>query len=475
MRFEKVLLVFPVYKCIVGSFIPPIGLGYIAQSLEDNGIEYEVIDMGSGDTHRTLKKKIEEFKPDLVGISLMSVNYKSSYNIINFIKTIDRNACIVVGGPHISAIKSKIFEECESIDFGIAYDGEKAIVELCKGENLEEIEGLIYRDKGTTIHIRNKELESNLDIFSYPLYNKFRLNSYITGGIGIVTSRGCPHKCIFCSIPKYAGSKYRMRSINNIVEEIEYRYDCGYKNIMICDDNFAFDKDRVIEICNRIIKLNLKDLTFHVSFGLRADTVDKEILAKMKKAGFKYITFGVESGSDKILKSIRKGETLKTIDNAVADATGIGLEVTLFFTIGHPVETFNDFNESLAFSRKYNIADAEFFPLVPYPETELFDFVSKGKYFILYPEHYLNNPSIWYKKPVFATPCFTEKERIKAINMGLTTRKNIKYTWMKSMLRRLGIFSGIFAMIYSNNAIQKILNHSRIRRYLIAVFNKISL
>ncbi|MBN2121108.1 MAG: radical SAM protein [Candidatus Omnitrophica bacterium] len=476
MRFSKVLLVFPDCRARLGAIRPPIGLGYIEQALENAGVECDVVDMAASGSSSSLRRRLNYFKPDLAGLSLMSTKYKASYDIIGFIKSISPYTYIAVGGQHVSIFRKKVLEDCQYIDFGVVSEGEDTICQLCGNEEINKIPGLLYRNKTKIIYNADKDLNPNPDVFAYPLYRKFPLKNYVSGEIGIVTSRGCPGQCIFCSVPNCVGKHYRPRSVEHVIAEIEYWYSSGYRQISICDDNFTFDKERVLDLCSVIIKQRFKGLEFNCSYGIRADTVDTEVLLKMKEAGFRYLSFGVESGNDKVLSRIKKGVSLSRISHSIESALEADLEVSLFFTIGHPEETPLEFGDSLAFSRKYQVADAVFHSLIPFPGTELFDFVDKNNYFTVYPEEYLNSPSVWQGsgRPVFSTPSFTAEERLKAVKMADVVRKRISYLWMKRKLRRLGIFSGMLAGLYVADFAQKILMYSRVRKYLKRIFDSLS-
>jgi len=476
MRFNKVLLIYPDFKAgSYGAIRPPAGLGYISQIIENGGIEYDVIDMAAGSSFRALKNKLKIFKPDLVGISMMSIMYKQSYNLVNFIKNVDHRISVAAGGAHLSTFRNKVLEDSRGIDFGIELEGEKTILELCSGKDLKEIKGLYFRENGGVAYNGRREFETNLDLFPYPLYSKFPLKNYISKEIGILASRGCPNRCIFCGSRLAMGDRYRIRSIHNILEEIEYWYSKGYRQICMLDSNFALIKNRVMELCDTVAKMQFKGLELKCDGGLRADTTDRDVLRKMKEAGFRYVSFGIESANERILNNVKKGQSIRDLRRAIEDALALGLEVRLSFVIGSPEETLKEFNESLAFAKEYPVFDAKFYNLVPYPDTELFNFVNKNKYFIAPLGEYLNKPYLLNNmRPAFATPYFSQRERIMANRMAYSVRKHVRYTWMKKRLKSLGFFAGILAKIYVNDYIQKMLAYSKIRGNLKKIFNNLT-
>jgi radical SAM superfamily enzyme YgiQ (UPF0313 family) len=305
---------------------PHPGIGYLSEFLTSNGIENYVIDMRLGYTLKKLMKKIKEINPDLIGITLMTLRHDIAIKIIEKIKS-NFNCKIVVGGPHVSLFRKKVLEECKA-DFAIKHEGEYTLLELCQGKNLKNIKGLIYRNGNKIIENPDRPFIENLDTLPFPKYRKFELEKYpdiftfkknimIKKSIPIITSRGCPFNCIYCPVKTVMGNKWRVRSAENVAEELKYWYKMGYRIFEFWDDNFTLDKKRVYKICDLIKKNNLVNLQLSISNGIRADTVDKRLLKRMKEVGFNHIAFGVEAGNNKILKIIRKGETIETIEIAI--------------------------------------------------------------------------------------------------------------------------------------------------------------
>src|SRR3972149_8832893 len=223
MRFKRVLLIFPSFESDVGSSRPSPSLGYIAQTLDDNYITYSILDMMLGYSFSDLKMKINRFKPDLIGITLFTLHHKMVYEQIAKIKFLFPNVKIVVGGPHATIEREKVIKECPSIDFVCVHEGEELIGELCRGDNLSEIKGLVFRENESIIFTGVRPYQTDLNKYSYPKLNKFELNKYASE-IVIISSRGCPYKCIYCSVQTLSGKKIRIRDIKNVVDEIEYWY-----------------------------------------------------------------------------------------------------------------------------------------------------------------------------------------------------------------------------------------------------------
>ncbi len=433
MKINNVLLIKPIYY---GSHYDnrwlPTGLAYVSEALVKANIKNKIIDMGLGYSLNELKAEIEKFSPQLIGISMMSFGYKHTYEMIKSIKESYPRIRIVVGGPHLSTLREKVLEDCHAIDFGITLEGEETIVELCKGDKpLPEIKGLLYRNNtGEIIYTGDRDFISNLDQNGFPWYSEVELDKY-PRVINIVTSRGCPYHCIYCPVNLAIGKKFRVRSPESVVDELRYCYDKGYREFGIADDNFTLIRKRVWDICDEIEKQGLKGLKISCGNGLRADKVDRELLAKMKEAGFHYIAFGVEGGNNKVLDTLRKGEKIETIEQAIKDACDLGYKVTLFFLLGSPGETKADIEDSVRLATKYPVYDARFYNLIPFPNTQLYEWVKNNNYLRKDPVQFISEASHWKNDPIFETPELSISDRNK-----LNKWANNKVKWHTFKLKR---------------------------------------
>jgi len=346
MRFKRVLLVSPPSTSRYGGLRVPAGIGYIAQALYDNSIEYDYIDMRVGYTWRYLCRKVLAFKPDLVGFSMITVGYKATYKIISDLKRLLPSSKIVAGGHHVTILKEKVLDECNNIDFGVVADGERTIVELCRnGMPYEDIKGLIFRRDQQLVFTGERPPIENLDEYAFPRYKNFNMKDY-SKQVPIHSSRGCVYQCTFCP-NKLIGRKFRTRSAISFVDEIEYWFAKGIRQFAIDDDNFILNKKRVYDICDEIEKRNLKNLFIRCSNGIRADRVDRQLLTRMKEIGVREVGFGVDGGNNKVLGYLKKGETIETIEQAIKDACELGLDVKIFIIVGTPHETRADIEDSI--------------------------------------------------------------------------------------------------------------------------------
>ena len=372
-----------------------------------------------------------------------------------------------MGGPHISVLKEDALKECEAIDLGVVHEGEKTAVELCKGARIDGIKGVLYRDGSLVRYTGDRPFEDDLDAIHFPTYSGFELKKYMLREIDLVTSRGCPYGCTYCTVRLVSGRPVRMRSAPNVADEIEYWYGRGYRNMELADDNFSFDKARVHLICDEISRRGLKGLRFRCGNGLRADKVDYELLNHMKEAGFRHIAFGIESASDRVLKAMRKGENSATLEKAVKTACGLGFDITLFFIIGLPEETASSVKETFDFATRYPVMESKFFNPIPYPKTALFDWAASNKLFLVPPEKYLNDFTSFVFKPVYATGEFSALERAAALKLSDSVRKGVLKKSIRRKLRRYGVLAHLFAYLYTIPAVERAFRENIIFRKLV--------
>lgn len=423
---------------------PHAGIGYLSEFLSSNKIENDVIDMRLGYSIKDLRIKIRVFSPDLIAITLVTYRHDIAYGIIEQIKSPKYR--IVVGGPHVSAMGKKVLMDSKA-DFGVKFEGEYTLLELCEGYSLENIKGLIYRDGNEIVENENRPFIVNLDDIPFPRYGKFELNLYGGMAIPIVSSRGCPHNCIYCPVKVTMGRKYRARSAKNVVDEIKYWYERGYRSFDFFDDNLTVQKDRIYELCDLLEEYGLSNL-FLMCTGIRADRVDRELLKRMREVGFKYLAFGVESGSDKVLRRAKKGENVHTIEQAIKDACELDYDVGLFFMIGLPEETSSDVEASFRLALKYPVQHANFYNVIPFPGTELYDWVTKNNYSIGDLDAHLRTFQHFDIDPFFESPEFSLEERKEALVKSKMVMAEIINRNTKRELENMSKWRGLVLRMY---------------------------
>ncbi|MBU0605791.1 MAG: radical SAM protein, partial [Candidatus Omnitrophica bacterium] len=297
--------------------------------------------------------------------------------------------------------------------------------------------------------------------------------------VSLFSSRGCPFECTFCPTKLAIGRRFFTRSAKSVVDEMQYHYDLGYRDFTFRDDNFTLVRDRVYEICDEIEKRNFKDIYLMCDAGVRADKVDRDILKRMKDVGFKMVAIGVEAGNDRVLKIIKKSETIAEIDRAIKTACELDYIVELFLLIGAPGETWKDFEDTLSIATRYPVMITSFYHILPYPNTELFDFVKSNNYLLRSYEEYLNDGSQRVNTPFFATPEFSYELRKKAFNYAYkVTSKHVKKAKIAysrknvhKKLRAMGMgdkLASFFARIYTADLLFDLLSSNK----LLAILKK---
>ena len=463
MRYEKVFLISPKFDKGRNrlSLRPLAGLGYIAEALKQSKVSVHVFDINLGYTFNDLKREVDTFNPGLIGFTIMTFGHRDSYDLIGKIKALFPKIKIVVGGPHISALREKVLEDCPGIDYGIILEGDISIAQLCFGEELKKIQGIMYRNKNAVVTNKFAQFIENLDDLPFPRYESFELDKYPTKQLGIATSRGCPYDCIYCSVIASIGKRFRARSAQNIVDEIEYWYNGGYRELYLLDDNFTLLRQRVEEICALLAKKSFKGLHLKCPNGIRADKVDRQLLKTMKDVGFDMVAFGVEAGNDKVLKNIKKGENIAVIEKSIKEACELGFDVDLFFLVGSPGETIEDVKMSFALAQRYPVRRAIFYNLIPMPATELLDWLNDKGYLIYPPEVVMNNASYYANRPCFFTPEMPLEDRKKALKIGQRISLRIRRKFIERKINAPVIFKKAFSFLYTIPAVDDAINNNR--------------
>jgi len=371
----------------------PIGFGYLAAVLEKNDVDVSIIDLNFSD-----KKILKKLKSsDVVGISTMTKTFSSALNTAKQIKEIDPDIPIVFGGHHPSVAAESCLSYPE-IDYCVIGEGEYTFLDLVKSlennSNINKVKGIAFRNNGEIKYTESRQLIKNLDELPFPAYHLFNKRDYFYSIIGvgnvkkipwvsIVTSRGCPFQCIFCK--RIYGQTFRARSPENVLAEMEFLVSkYKIKEFLIVDDNFTLIKERAEKICDLIIEKGL-DIVFRFPNGMRADSVDFALLKKLKKAGMYKTAFGIESGSSRMLKLMKKNLNLDRIRKTVKMCRILGIKTIGFFIIGLPGETCESALQTIKFAKELPLDDVAFYPATPYPGTEFFYWAIEKGY--LKPEH----------------------------------------------------------------------------------------
>jgi len=355
---------------------PQISIGYLAGYLEGKNIACKVIDskMEGIKDNEVVDRCVGE---DLVGITSMTHEINFCAKLAEKIKKESPNTRVVIGGVHATFLPGETMETFKSFDYLVYGEGEHTLYELIKaidnGGDFEKINGLAFRAEDKTSINQPRMLEEDLNNFPSPAWHLFpNAKEYI-----VMTSRGCPFGCIFCS--KVYGRKVRFRSVSKVMEEIQMLVDkYQAKHMYIYDDTFTLIKDRTVEICDEIIKRGLnKKLRWETE--TRVSCVDMEILTKLKKAGCVLVKFGIESGNPEILKKVEKGITIEQAREAVKMAKKAKLRTEGLFILGHPNETKETMKDTINLAVKLNTSTVAFGIMTPYPKTKVYEMAKRGE------------------------------------------------------------------------------------------------
>jgi anaerobic magnesium-protoporphyrin IX monomethyl ester cyclase len=362
----------------------PIGLAYLAAVLERESHEVKIIDCLTLRINcEKLKTEISAFDPEVVGITAMTPTINSAFAAAHAVKEATPNALVVTGGPHATFMDEQILHDVADIDIVARGEGEQTITEIVQKvanrEKLYDVAGITVRKDGKVIRTADRSYIENLDELPYPSLKHFSLENYRVFGrkiLPVITSRGCPFQCSFCITSRVFGKKTRMRTSENVVNELEWlKNEHGADAYSFFDDTFTLDKHRVHKICDEIIN---RKINVPWDCQTRVDQITPEILAKMKKAGCEIVTFGIESGCQRILDAINKKTSVEQNERGIKMVKKAGLSVVTSVIIGFPGETLDTIKETLGFIQRLKPDDAYVCIATPYPGTELYRIVKEN-------------------------------------------------------------------------------------------------
>lgn len=386
MKKLKILLMKPYSES--DELIPPFSLGYLATAVRKNH-EVEILDgIKEKLTFENFENILKEKRFDVIGIQIFTFHIVQAREYIKIIKRVLPEAKILLGGPHPSCSPQNIFELFPDLDWAFRGEAEIGLAKLMdylaeenlSEESLKQIPGLVWKDNAGKTIVNSQIFVENLDELGIPSWDLIRPDIYPLAPHGgffknypiapIVITRGCPFSCTYCAGHLVTGKKIRSRSADNVIEEIKILYhDYGIREIHIEDDNFTFNKRLVYDFC-RLLKENKLDITWTCPNGVRLDTLDEKLLIAMKEAGLYSISVGVESGSERILRDMKKSLTKEKIREKINLLKKCGLEVSGFFIIGYPTETKKDIMETINFACSLDLKRAGFSLFKPFPGTE---------------------------------------------------------------------------------------------------------
>lgn len=368
------------YK-FMGVIAPPLGIAYMAGVLQENNIDVEILDASAEDMDfKDVEKELLKRKPDLVALTALTPTIGRALETAQVVKETLPNSIVVMGGYHPTFNFIETLED-ENVDIVIRGEGEYIMLNLVQAlenqSSLHDVKGIVFEDKNSKEIVVNPEapLIQDLDELPFPALNllpmkKYRLLDMDTHMTTMITTRGCPMQCSFCSSAAMHGKKIRERSVENIVDEIEYlntNYDID--TIAFMDDTFTLKKRKVMAICDEILKRNIEIMWGCTS---RVDTLDEKLLKKMKEAGCITIFIGVESADQQQLDNMCKNTTIAKIENAFKIARKLKIRTIASVALGMPGDTKEIMNKTVKFVHKLKPNYAIYSLATPYPGTRFY-------------------------------------------------------------------------------------------------------
>ena len=361
---------------------PPLGLGYLATIAKNLGNNVRLIDAeASGfSLEQTVNYALNE-SPDMVGINLLTPTLNVSRGILQEIRRKNSKVQIIAGGPHATICPRETMKEIPEIDILVRGEGEITLQELLENNDLKQIQGISYRKSGKVNHNPDRPLNENLD--SLPFIDRsFFANDPQKDEPGLksvmISARGCPYRCSFCSGPLVLGRQIRTRSIDNVISEIgELAGQYGVKSIHFLDNEFIFNKERVLEYTEKLMSRGL-DIQWRALS--RVDLISRfgeEFLQKIKDAGCYQLVFGIESGNKRILDMVDKGTTPEQAREAIRLCKKVGIKTKAYYMFGFPTETVPEMEQTLNHAIELDTDIAYFLLVKAYPGTTMYDQIAR--------------------------------------------------------------------------------------------------
>jgi len=363
------------------SPVPPLSLSYLASVLNREGIEVKILDfLVTQYLPKKLRRELEDYRPQLVGVTCVTLNYPIARRMLKACKAFDPYIFTVIGGPHVTFAPEETLLQSSWIDAIVIGEGERTLVELVRAveedKDIHQVPGIAFADGGMVVKTPPQARIENLDQLPLPARELLPMARYRALGTPctVITSRGCPFSCIFCSGRRMFGPKVRFRSPGLVVDEIQkLQRDFGLAKINIVDDTFTLNHQHTRAVCEEMLRRSLK---IKWSVFARVDRISEDMAQLMNRAGCEWVLFGVESADEGILKTIRKGITPDGVRRGVKIAAEAGINVFNSFILGLPGESWDTALKSMAFGdelyHKYG-AKYGFHILSPLPGTELYE------------------------------------------------------------------------------------------------------
>ncbi len=425
----------------------PLGVFYLAAYIREHGYETDVIDAEAFDwSVEDIILRIQTEGFNVLGISATTVAFHRALELAKAVKNVLPETIIVLGGPHVSSQPTHPMK-FDAFDFIVQGEGEKTLIELLQAlENhsqFEKIKGLVFRNNNEIVVNEKRSYIEEVDSIPFPAYDLIQdMSKYIpppsnykrSPVANIITTRGCPNQCTFCDNNTF-GRKMRLRGAKNVVAEIELLVNSfGVKEIAFVDDTFTLDQERIYEIFRQTRERGLR---FPWTCAARIDTVNYDFLRYMKENGCWHISFGIESGNEKVLQTIRKKIKLDDVSRVINTCYRLGILTKGFFIIGHPTETLDTIDQTIELATKLRLDDIVVTINTPMPGSYQFEHAK---------EFGSLDTSNWskfnYWNPVFVSDGLTHDillAKHREIYRRFYLRPRILWRYFKSFFSRTGL------------------------------------
>lgn len=393
----KIILInpYPEYAHGINKAItitPPLGLAYLAAFLEQRHHKVQILDANILEIKSAIIETAFLFKPDLIGIQANIISYKAAIEVARRLKSLYPNTPILLGGPYSTSLPERILKNNPAVDAVVIGEGENTLLEtaesLGKKNIFEDIKGLVWHDNGLIIRNDERSLIDTLDEIPFPAYHLLpNLKKYKTRSRGrpvgyLMTSRGCPFRCTFCN-GNIFGKVWRSHSVGRVMDEIAYMVGhYGIKQIDIFDDNFTFDKKRATEILEQLARSRFK-LYLNLQSGVSVDSMDEELLEKMKRAGVFKLALAIDTADETIQKNVKRNVDLRKGLLLARKARSLGMVTCGHFILGLPGDNAETMERTIAYALEMNPHHAHFMICLPFPGTEIFKEVKQRGEFLV--------------------------------------------------------------------------------------------
>jgi len=427
--------------CYHGYRSPSIGMLYMAAVLERGGLPVEYIDPNyeSGWEQR-LDEAAKQHK--WAGISANILSIKPAMETAEYVRNRHPDLKIVMGGPYPSVkYRELIPHYADAVAVG---ESEATCLDIVGDEEPENIPGLAWGGNGDVQYNGPRPLIEDLDSLPFPAWHMGNVPSYVLEHtkknpvLPVITSRGCPFKCIFCASRIIFSNRIRYRSLDAVMEEIDGDVERhGAREIHIWDDNFTLRRERVIEFCEKLIERNHVGLSLMIPAGIKPDVGDYEMSRLMLEAGFYAVCVAAETGDQEIMNRLGKKVNVDKVRGVVFDARRAGLMINGFFMLGLPYDTEETMLRNIRHACSLPIHQAMFFVTIPFPGTELYDMVKEKGKFLFHNDERLYEEGYFLGRASYEMPGFDAETLERMYRLANRTFYMRPYTLLVLILKRI--------------------------------------